>query len=387
MLENKNWDRYYVDAGSSSAVYGYGVNGNQIELQMADSFDPVSQLLPVPLLGFKVGKVSTSTSGQYIRKYVTDGIEYSHIIDGEKGAPAQTGIKAVMVVIPESNGLWAGKGDCLTTALTVMGLDKIVDFVNGYLKEQNITVIVQYETLGGKKQILTNLDKSQIVTRGKNFDQFGWALKKVATNPDNPDEFEFRYDANAVVKTKNAYKVWLIVLGCVFGAGIIALIVYHVVRGKKTALQKVRNARRDKPFKPADVMAYLAVVLLIAVLFAVVFGGEKQEIAVVKVTNQETDDVIFVYNVSRGRYEINNVGGWHTEVKNVDGGLEVTFTKEVDGEKMTNVMKITTKGEVKVKMTDANCSFHMDCVADFDAVSKSGGAIVCSPHRLKVITE
>ena len=102
-------------------------------------------------------------------------MEYAHIIDGKYGAPAQTGVKSVTVVAPEGN-FWAGKSDCLTTALTVMGKDGIIGFMNGYLKDNGITVVVAYETVDGKKQILTNLAQTDVIDKGPYYDEFAWSV-------------------------------------------------------------------------------------------------------------------------------------------------------------------------------------------------------------------
>lgn len=383
MLDQRNLERYYVDAGSSSSLYGLGYDGSEMTLNLTDPFDPSAMFLPKMLLGFYVGKSSVSSSGQYVRKYTTNGVEYSHIIDGLTGAPAQTGVKEVLVVIPQSEGLWAGKGDCLTTALTVMGRQKTVDFVNGYLKERNITIVVVYETMDGGKQILSNLDKKDIVNKGENFDEFQWSLVK-------QEDGTFVYDANATFVTQqDVYKTLVIVLASLLGVGVVAVVVYHLVKGRKNALSNVQNARRDKPFKITDIVVYLAVVLVIVVLFAVFFGEEKTSMQTVSVVDDQTGEQLFFCNVIRKEYKTNdgNSNGWKIEVNSLADGLEVTFSKEIDGETHFNKMKITYGTTPTVKMTDSLCGFHQDCVYAFGEVTTAGGAIVCSPNRLKILTE
>lgn len=378
MLSELGLERYYVTAGGSSTVYGLGYDGGTSLLQMENPFAQYA-----PLLGFEVGKCSVSTSGQYVRKYVTNGVEYAHIIDGTRGAPAQTGLKSVMVVVPENEELWASKGDCLTTALTVMGRDKAVEFANGYLKEHNIQIVAVYEPidLNENKQILSNVKKEDISYKGYDFDNFNWVL--------NEKDDVFVYDGNAKFgATANPYTVLIIVLASLFGAGVIAIVVYHFVRGHKKALKNVQAARRDKPFKPADVGAYLMVALLVAVLFAVFFAGKEdhnwQTVQVVDIQNGEQ---LFLYNATRNEYQINDdsINGWDISMETTSDGLKVMFSRDVNGERRFNVIQVTRGTTPSVKMVESKCD-HQECIRLFGTVTVSGGTIVCSPNNLKIIT-
>ncbi|MCH5152617.1 MAG: FAD:protein FMN transferase [Clostridiales bacterium] len=378
-------DCFNVDAGSSSMAFGWGYDGKETTLSMSNAFDPLSAVFPTPLFDVKVGKASISTSGQNIRQYTVDGVEYAHILDGVTGAPAQTGVRSVMVVVPEEAGeFWATKGDCLTTALTVMGRDRIVDFVNGYLQGKGIKIVVQYETLDGRKQLLSNYSEGEVQGASDSYSEFGWALKQDGNG-------KFYYDANAKFDNPvDVYTVLLIVLGSVLGAAAIALVVYHFVRGKKRVVSNVQNAKKDKPFKVLDVMVYLIVVLLILVLFAVfVFDTDSTQLQIVNVIDDETGETLVVYNVTRGEYSVNdaNSNGWTIQVENKDNGVEITLTREIKGEEHFNKMKIVRGRNPSVQMIDSICGFHKDCVRNFPSITRSGGAIVCSPNRLKIVTE
>ena len=382
MLDKMGIDRYFATAGSSSSAYGLEYDGQQTLFQTENPFAP-----GMPLLGFNVDKCLTSTSGLYIRKYVIEGVEYAHIIDGVTGYPAQTGLQSVSVVFPNDTENGAAKGDCLTTALTVMGRDGVVKFTNGYLKDNNIQIVAVYEPLNSteNKQILSNVNKDDIVYKGYGFDEFNWVLNK-------NDDGLFVYDGNATFgPTGNPYTVWIIVLSSVFGAGVIAIVVYHFVRGHKKALKNVQSARKEKPFKLADVGAYLVVVLLIVVLFAAFFTGKDdseknwQSVAVVDSLNGEQ---LFLYNSKRNLYEVNkdNVNGWRVDVATTAKGLTVTFTRDVGDDQFVNVLQITRGSTPSVKMKESNCSYHQDCVKLFGEVTASNGWILCNPHNLKITT-
>ena len=375
-------DRFYVNAGSSSIVTGDEFDGGKTTLGMQDAFDSASVIFQTALFTVDIGKSSVSTSGQNIRKFTVGGVEYAHILDGVTGAPAQTGIRSVMVIVPEELGqYWATMGDCLTTALTVMGRDKIVDFANGYLKDKGIKFVVQYETLDHRKQLLSNFDQKELTGVAESYLEYGWAMKL-------DDKGEFYYDANAkFFNPKKTYTVLLASLGSVLGLGAVALVVYHFLRGKKRALTNVVYAKKDKPFKALDVMMYLGVLLVIVVLLAVfVFDIDKTGMQMVTVVDDENGETLFMYNVTRNEYAVNqdNSNGWKIEVDTTDG-VVVTMSRVIDGEQHYNKLKITS-GTPSVQMIDSVCGYHQDCVRNFPAVTRSGGAIVCSPNRLKIIT-
>lgn len=385
MLKELGVDRFFVNAGSSSMAAGNGRNGGNIQLGMVDAFDEYAAIFQSALFSVDIGKSSVSTSGQYIRKYTVNGIEYAHILDGTTGAPAQTGVRSVMVVVPEEMGeYWAAMGDCLTTALTVMGREGIVNFANSdFVKDNRIKFVVQYETLDGRKQLLSNYMQDELSGVSTSFAEFGWALK-------TDEHGSFYYDADATfTNPTGTYTVLLAVLGAVLVAGAVALVVYHLVRGKRRVVANVVSAKKDKPFKLLDIMLYLGVLLVILVLFYVfIFDTDNLQMQTVAVYDDETGETLFLYNVTRNEYIVNedNLSGWVVTVEQVEDGIKVTLTREIGGDAHFNTLKITRGAQVSVQMIDSVCGFHQDCVRNFPAVTRAGGAIVCSPNRLKIVT-
>lgn len=130
------YDKGYVNVGTSSFTFLQYSDEKGWDLDLQDPFNGWSSYASL-----EISDAVLSTSGQYVRKYTTDGVEYSHIIDASTGRPAQTGIVTVTTI-----GGSAAEDDCLTTALTVMGLDKAVEFINGdYFAENKLDVSLVYD--------------------------------------------------------------------------------------------------------------------------------------------------------------------------------------------------------------------------------------------------
>ena len=96
-----------------------------------------------------------STGGDYERFYEKDGKIYSHIIDATTGKPISNGVCTATII-----GKDAATADALTTALCVMGKDRAIEFINGYLTDCKVIFAVRKED--GVLEIYTNLNKNEI---------------------------------------------------------------------------------------------------------------------------------------------------------------------------------------------------------------------------------
>ena len=374
--------RYYVDAGTSSQNYGYARDGENWKLLPPNSLGSLESLV-----GFEVPNRAVSTSGQYNRKYITNGVEYAHIIDGMRGAPAQTGIKSITITIPDDDGsnFWACKADCLSTAMTVLGRDGIVDFCNSeFFAKNDVDIFVLHEAIDGSKQILSNMDESEMVYKAPSLSEFSWNLKK--------DNGVWVYDgkAQAIQISQTDYTWLLIVFAVVVVALFAVVVVVRYTAHKQKGAKDIQQAKRDKFFKPADVMVYLALVLVILVLFSVFFGENEQvyqPINVVTVVDMHTGQTIFVYNVGRNEYQVAENSTWDITVATDGNDIIIHMTCQIDGEERFNELTITKGTNTSVKMTDSICGFGQDCVRYFGAMTTPGQSIVCSPNYLKVISD
>lgn len=92
---------------------------------------------------------SISTSGDYQKFFIKDGIRYHHILSPKTGTPAK-GVMGVTVITSRSNA----ESDILSTAIFVMGYKRGMDFIN---KSNDIDGIII--TLDGKIHLSKRLIK------------------------------------------------------------------------------------------------------------------------------------------------------------------------------------------------------------------------------------
>lgn len=97
-----------------------------------------------------------SSSGDYERFYEIDGVRYCHIIDPSTGSPIQTGTASVTVI-----GGSAAEDDALTTALSAMGRQKAVEFINAHLAGRKVIMLF---VSGNGGEIITNCPDEITVT-------------------------------------------------------------------------------------------------------------------------------------------------------------------------------------------------------------------------------
>ncbi len=110
----------FISAGGSIETFGIKNGGGDWFIGVKDprSDDPTPVVaLPLP------GGCVISTSGDYERFIMKDGVRYHHILDPRTGRPADSGLASVTVVLKEddNSGLIS---DALSTAIFVLGEEK-----------------------------------------------------------------------------------------------------------------------------------------------------------------------------------------------------------------------------------------------------------------------
>lgn len=104
--------------------YGSKPDGSSWQVAVTDPRDTEGDYLGVVTLN---GTEFLSTSGDYEKYFIEDGVRYHHILDPSTGYPARSGLTSVTVVCDD--GLNA---DGLSTACFVLGKDKAAKLLEKY---------------------------------------------------------------------------------------------------------------------------------------------------------------------------------------------------------------------------------------------------------------
>ncbi|RHK00629.1 FAD:protein FMN transferase [Ruminococcus sp. AF37-6AT] len=110
--------------GSSVMSYGSKPDGSSWQVAVTDPRDTEGDYLGVVTLN---GTEFLSTSGDYEKYFIEDGVRYHHILDPSTGYPARSGLTSVTVVC--NDGLNA---DGLSTTCFVLGKDKAAKLLEKY---------------------------------------------------------------------------------------------------------------------------------------------------------------------------------------------------------------------------------------------------------------
>lgn len=123
--ENPEVSAAIINLGGSSVMsYGTKPDGSSWQVAVTDPRDTEGDYLGVVSLN---GTEFLSTSGDYEKYFIEDGVRYHHILDPSTGYPARSGLTSVTVVCDD--GLDA---DGLSTACFVLGKEKAEKLLESY---------------------------------------------------------------------------------------------------------------------------------------------------------------------------------------------------------------------------------------------------------------
>lgn len=123
--ENPEVSAAIINLGGSSVMsYGTKPDGSSWQVAVTDPRDTEGDYLGVVSLN---GTEFLSTSGDYEKYFIEDGVRYHHILDPSTGYPARSGLTSVTVVCED--GLDA---DGLSTACFVLGKEKAEKLLESY---------------------------------------------------------------------------------------------------------------------------------------------------------------------------------------------------------------------------------------------------------------
>ena len=118
-----------VSVGGSIMVYGSKPDGTNWKVGIRNPFGTIDDM--VGYISFPPEtNVCVSTSGNYEKYVIKDGVRYHHIFDSHTGYPAEAGLSSVTVI--SSSG---SDSDALSTACFALGYDKSLSLLKKYNAE------------------------------------------------------------------------------------------------------------------------------------------------------------------------------------------------------------------------------------------------------------
>lgn len=139
------------------------------------------------------------------------------------------------------------------------------------------------------------------------------------------------------------------------------------------SLGKVREVKKDKFFKPADLIIYGLIAAVLIALFTVFFAVKKNE-SPDGVRIYVRDEAVFEYDFGKDEYRVLN------DCARVSDGEKLTVRITADGG--YNVVEID-KSARSARVTESDCPSR-DCVYS-PPVTGSDGFICCMPHHVRIM--
>lgn len=154
MLEEADADAAVVSVGGSILTYGKKPDGKPWKIGIANprNEDGESYLGSLTI----DGTCSISTSGDYEKYVIEDGVRYHHILDPKTGFPADSGLISVTIVCEKG---WLSDG--LSTACFVLGYEDSLPLLETYQAEAVfVTEDKEVIVTDGLKDMFTLTDSS-----------------------------------------------------------------------------------------------------------------------------------------------------------------------------------------------------------------------------------
>lgn len=125
-LKKSRPDGAMVSVGGSVLVYGKKSDSSDWKIGIRDPRGNIDDM--IGYLSFPAGSdICISTSGDYEKFFMVDGMRYHHILSRETGYPADTGLSSVTVVC--ENGLYS---DALSTTCFILGYERSLPLLEKY---------------------------------------------------------------------------------------------------------------------------------------------------------------------------------------------------------------------------------------------------------------
>lgn len=162
-IDRVGYENGYFSFGSSSMTIN-GSAGSSDGLWTLTFRDPRGNSSDY-YMSVRVRDIALSTSGDYENYYEVDGKRYCHIINPFTGSPIETGILTVTCL-----GGTAAEADARTTAISAMGLDRAIEYINSdSVKTKNLKIAFVYLNSAGEKLVVTNMEEGEYELAGEHY--------------------------------------------------------------------------------------------------------------------------------------------------------------------------------------------------------------------------
>jgi thiamine biosynthesis lipoprotein len=122
-LNSKNITSYIVEIGGEVYAKGRKPNGDNWTIGIEKPIDNTTSENPLKAIA-KLENIAVSTSGNYRKFFIEDGIRYGHHIDPRTGYPTKNNLLSATVFAKECIS-----SDANATGILVMGLEKAKEFL------------------------------------------------------------------------------------------------------------------------------------------------------------------------------------------------------------------------------------------------------------------
>ncbi len=127
LLDKHGFQNYLIDIGGENLSKGLNANGEPFVVGLEIPNDNNNSADGKFDYTIALKDMSIAASANYKRFYIKDGKRFSHIIDPKSGYPAQNNLACATVIMKNCM-----RGDTLSTAFMVMGLEKSLAYVNNH---------------------------------------------------------------------------------------------------------------------------------------------------------------------------------------------------------------------------------------------------------------
>jgi FAD:protein FMN transferase len=157
-LESKNIISYLVEIGGEVFAKNKKPDDEQWKVGIEKPVDNPNSENPLKAI-VKLENKALSTSGNYRKFYIENGIRYSHEINPHTGYPAHNTILSASVFADDCM-----TADAYATAFMVMGLEKTIQFLS---EHREIQVYLIYSGEDGNNKIYESPELMKIITEAE----------------------------------------------------------------------------------------------------------------------------------------------------------------------------------------------------------------------------